>query len=83
MKKREQGVQYVRVADRYFSERGLRKYAGVWSLWALGVGAVISGDFPAQAESSSMEQSVLDEVLGRSVLDQAGAPMPIPLDQDL
>jgi 3-methyl-2-oxobutanoate hydroxymethyltransferase len=45
--------------------------------------AVISGDFPAQAESSSMEQSVLDEVLGRSVLDQAGAPMPIPLDRDL
>lgn len=45
MKKREQGVQYVRVADRYFSERGLRRYAGVWSLWALGVGAVISGDF--------------------------------------
>ncbi|UCH30045.1 MAG: ethanolamine permease, partial [Myxococcales bacterium] len=23
----------------------LRRYAGVWSLWALGVGAVISGDF--------------------------------------
>lgn len=45
MKKREQGVRYVRVADHYFSERGLRRYAGVWSLWALGVGAVISGDF--------------------------------------
>ena len=23
----------------------MRRYAGVWSLWALGVGAVISGDF--------------------------------------
>ena len=35
-----------RVADSdYFASRGLRRYAGVWSLWALGVGAVISGDF--------------------------------------
>jgi len=45
MKKKGQGVEYVRVADQYFEERGLRRYAGVWSLWALGVGAVISGDF--------------------------------------
>ena len=45
MTKKGQGVEYVRVADEYFSERGLRRYAGVWSLWALGVGAVISGDF--------------------------------------
>ena len=45
MTKKGQGVEYVSVADRYFSERGLRRYAGVWSLWALGVGAVISGDF--------------------------------------
>ena len=33
------------VGDGYFEERGLRRHAGVWSLWALGVGAVISGDF--------------------------------------
>ena len=33
------------MADEYFADRGLRRYAGVWSLWALGVGAVISGDF--------------------------------------
>jgi ethanolamine permease len=45
MTKKDQGVEYVRVSDRYFAERGLRRYAGVWSLWALGVGAVISGDF--------------------------------------
>ena len=45
MKEKDQGVEYVAVEDRYFSERGLRRYAGVWSLWALGVGAVISGDF--------------------------------------
>jgi hypothetical protein len=45
--------------------------------------AVLSGDFPAQAESSSMEQSVLDDVLGRSEIDQAELPMAIPLDRDL
>jgi ethanolamine permease len=45
MKKKDRGVEYVAVADHYFTQRGLRRYAGVWSLWALGVGAVISGDF--------------------------------------
>ncbi len=41
----EGGVSY-RVPDReYFEERELRRHAGVLSLWALGVGAVISGDF--------------------------------------
>jgi ethanolamine permease len=45
MKKKPRGVQYVPVGDHYFGERVLRRYAGVWSLWALGVGAVISGDF--------------------------------------
>ena len=45
MEKKGPGVEYVPVADHYFSQRGLRRYAGVWSLWALGVGAVISGDF--------------------------------------
>ena len=39
------GVTYQRADDAYFEERGLRRFAGVWSLWALGVGAVISGDF--------------------------------------
>ena len=38
-------VQYVEVTVDYFERRGLRRYAGIWSLWALGVGAVISGDF--------------------------------------
>ena len=45
--------------------------------------AVSSGDFPSEEESSSMESSVLDEVLGRSALDQAASPMSIPLDRDL
>lgn len=29
----------------YFESRELKRHAGVWSLWALGVGAVISGHF--------------------------------------
>jgi ethanolamine permease len=39
------GVSYTKVDQQYFDKRGLRRYAGVWSLWALGVGAVISGHF--------------------------------------
>lgn len=39
------GVRYAEVQPDYFARRGLRRYAGVWSLWALGVGAVISGHF--------------------------------------
>jgi ethanolamine permease len=39
------GVKYETVGAEYFAKRSLRKYAGVWSLWALGVGAVISGHF--------------------------------------
>jgi ethanolamine permease len=38
-------VTYREVGEDYFLKRGLRRHAGVWSLWALGVGAVISGDF--------------------------------------
>ncbi|MGH8959342.1 MAG: amino acid ABC transporter permease, partial [Acidimicrobiia bacterium] len=38
-------VTYKNVDQTYFTERGLRRHAGVWSLWALGVAAVISGDF--------------------------------------
>ena len=37
--------RYLSVDSTYFEKRGLRRYAGVWSLWALGVGAVISGHF--------------------------------------
>lgn len=38
-------VVYVAVAPDYFEKRSLRRYAGIWSLWPLGVGAVISGHF--------------------------------------
>jgi len=44
--RRKVGAVTYREADAdYFAKRGLRRYAGVWSLWALGVAAVISGDF--------------------------------------
>ncbi|MFP6597301.1 MAG: ethanolamine permease [Candidatus Hydrogenedentota bacterium] len=39
------GVSYQVKDDAYFEQRRLKRFAGVWSLWALGVGAVISGDF--------------------------------------
>ena len=38
-------VTYKEVGDDYFGQRGLKRHAGFWSLWALGVAAVISGDF--------------------------------------
>ncbi len=38
-------VTYRDAESGYFEKRGLKRYAGVFSLWALGVGAVISGDF--------------------------------------
>lgn len=41
----QQGVKYEKVDAEYFQKRKLRRYAGVMSLWALGVGAVISGHF--------------------------------------
>jgi ethanolamine permease len=38
-------VTYREVGEDYFKERGLRRHAGMWSLWGLGVGAVISGEY--------------------------------------
>lgn len=39
------GVAYAEVDNGYFGRRTLRRHAGLYSLWALGVGAVISGQF--------------------------------------
>lgn len=38
-------ITYSKTGTGYFAKRELKRVAGVWSLWALGVGAVISGDF--------------------------------------
>ena len=43
--KREAGVSYTAAGLGYFEDRELRRHAGVFYLWALGVAAVISGDF--------------------------------------
>ncbi|GAA4181831.1 amino acid permease [Gryllotalpicola koreensis] len=39
------GVSYTTVDKSYFEKRTLRRSAGVWGIWGLGVAAVISGDF--------------------------------------
>jgi len=51
---------------------------------------VASGSFPAKAESSTMDERVLDEVLGRSAVDRADDVLGreqgvagVPLDRDL
>lgn len=40
-----EGVSYETVGKEYFEKRTMRRHARVGSLWALGVGAVISGHF--------------------------------------
>ena len=39
------GVTYSHAGEGYFEKRQLKRTAGPWGLWALGVAAVISGDF--------------------------------------
>lgn len=38
-------TQFTKAADGYLEKRQLRRHARTWHLWAMGVGAVISGDF--------------------------------------
>src|SRR5215213_7103523 len=38
-------VSYQEASEDYFGKRKLRRHAAFWSLWSLGVAAVISGDF--------------------------------------
>jgi ethanolamine permease len=44
-KKTVGSVTYQNAGKDYFEKRSLKRHARVWSLWALGVGAVISGHF--------------------------------------
>ncbi len=44
-KKKVGSVEYHEAGAEYFAKRQLRRHARIWSLWALGVGAVISGHF--------------------------------------
>lgn len=42
---RPAGVSYSHAAEGYFEKRQLKRTAGFWGLWGIGVAAVISGDF--------------------------------------
>jgi ethanolamine permease len=44
-RRRVGSVSYVEAGEDYFGQRVLRRHAAFWSLWSLGVAAVISGDF--------------------------------------
>jgi 3-methyl-2-oxobutanoate hydroxymethyltransferase len=70
-----------------FTPRHARRFGEVGKALAEAVAAyrdaVTSRDFPGEDESSSMDEAVLAEVLGRSRLDQPDARMAIPLDRDL
>ena len=39
------GVTYVETDKDYFAKRQLKRTAGAFGLWAIGISAVISGDF--------------------------------------
>lgn len=39
------GVTYQPVDSSYFEQRQLRRHAGLFSLWMMGVGAVIAGEY--------------------------------------
>ena len=39
------GVTYSQAGEGYFEKRQLKRTAGFWGLWGIGVAAVISGDF--------------------------------------
>ncbi|MDL9944347.1 amino acid permease [Gordonia sp. ABSL11-1] len=39
------GVTYTHAEDGYFEKRQLKRSAGFWGIWGIGIAAVISGDF--------------------------------------
>ncbi len=39
------GATYQRAEEGYFEKRSLKRSAGFWGLWGIGIAAVISGDF--------------------------------------
>jgi 3-methyl-2-oxobutanoate hydroxymethyltransferase len=70
-----------------FTPRHARRFGEVGEALAQAVAAyrdaVLAGTFPGEAESSSMDGEILDEVLGKGELDRAASPPSIPLDADL
>ncbi|MCU1529918.1 MAG: rocE, partial [Frondihabitans sp.] len=39
------GVTYTSADSNYFEKRQLKRTAGFWGIWGIGIAAVISGDF--------------------------------------
>jgi ethanolamine permease len=44
-KLKSSGVTYSQAGEGYFAKRQLKRTAGFWGLWGIGIAAVISGDF--------------------------------------
>lgn len=44
-KTKASGATYQKAEAGYFEKRSLKRTAGVWGLWGIGIAAVISGDF--------------------------------------
>ncbi|NED66459.1 amino acid ABC transporter permease, partial [Streptomyces sp. SID10244] len=42
---RSAGATYTHAEEGYFEKRQLRRTAGFWGIWGIGIAAVISGDF--------------------------------------
>jgi 3-methyl-2-oxobutanoate hydroxymethyltransferase len=65
-----------------FTPRHARRFGEVGAALAAAVAAyrdaVVSGEFPSEEESSTMDETVLAEVLGRSSLDQPDLSLAIP-----
>ena len=53
------GIHYARTDESYFERRGLRRFAGVWSLWALGVGAELSPALPQTGGAYSFGRTAM------------------------
>ena len=73
-----------------FTPKHARHYAELYSIIRTAAEAyrddVASGAFPGPAESTRMDESTLDEILGRTTLDRASGTVVgngIPLDRDL
>jgi 3-methyl-2-oxobutanoate hydroxymethyltransferase len=73
-----------------FTPKHARHYAELYSIIRTAAETyrddVVSGAFPGPAESTRMDESTLDEILGRTTLDRASGTVVgngIPLDRDL
>ncbi|MFJ9537108.1 amino acid permease [Streptomyces sp. NPDC101225] len=42
---KQAGASYAHAGEEYFEKRKLKRSAGFWGVWGIGVGAVISGEF--------------------------------------